>query len=85
MANNELELVVDPTPKGWLYGFPKAVPEGVWYMDGNVPRFKENEFNINDWMVEQGYPEKLLEYNALRMWVQEKKPDYCYPGSDPQE
>ena len=85
MANNELELVVDPTPKGWLYGFPKAVPEGVWYMDGNVPRFKEKEFNINDWMVEQGYPEKLLEYNALRMWVQEKKPDYVYPGSDPQE
>ena len=61
MANNELELVVDPTPKGWLYGFPKAVPEGVWYMDGTVPRFKEEEFNINDWMVEQGYPEKLLE------------------------
>jgi len=85
MANNELELVVDPTPKGWLYGFPKAVQEGVWYMDGTVPRFKEEEFNINDWMVEQGYPEKLLEYNALRMWVQEKKPDYCYPGSDPQE
>jgi len=85
MANNELELIVDPTPQGWLYGFPKAVPEGVWYMDGTVPRFKEKEFNINDWMIEQGYPEKLLEYNALRMWVQEKKPDYVYPGSDPQE
>ena len=85
MANNELELIVDPTPQGWLYGFPKAVPEGVWYMDGTMPRFKEKEFNINDWMVEQGYPEKLLEYNALRMWVQEKKPDYVYLGSDPQE
>jgi len=36
-------------------------------------------------MVAQGYPEKLLEHNILRKWVQEKKPEYYYPGSDPQE
>jgi len=85
MENSNLECVVDPSPQGWVYGFPKAVPDGVWYMDGKHPRFKEDIFNVNDWMVAQGYPEKLLEHNILRKWVQEKKPEYYYPGSDPQE
>ena len=85
MENSDLKCMVDPSPSGWAYGFPKAVPDGVWYMDGNIPRFKEDIFNVNDWMVTQGYPEKLLEYNILRTWVQEKEPEYVYPGNDPQE
>jgi len=50
------EYWVDP-PSGWMYGFPKK-----W--DGNG--------EINDWLIQEGYPEPLLnsygEYFYTRMW-----------------
>ena len=35
--------MIDP-PGGWLYGFPKELPEEVQDLD------------INTWLLEQGYP-----------------------------
>ena len=43
------QLIVDP-PSGWMYGFPKAVPETVF----NHP------IKFGEWLVEQGYPQNDL-------------------------
>lgn len=47
---------VDP-PSGWLFGFPKK-----WDGVGN----------LNQWIIEQGYSEKLMKqhgkYFYVRMW-----------------
>jgi hypothetical protein len=48
---------IDP-PEGWRYGFPKVIPDGV--------------VNTSKWLVEQGYPQKLIdefgEYFCCRFW-----------------
>ena len=68
-------LIIDPTPAGWAYGFPKALPEdavihygGEWDY-GIVP-----DFDLTKWVVEQGYPEESFRY--YRTWVAEENPDY---------
>ena len=38
--------MIDP-PSGWLYGFPKELPEGVE--------------NVLAWLVENGYPQKEID------------------------
>ena len=52
--------MIDP-PSGWLYGFPKEIPEHV---DDTIK-----------WLIENGYPEKLIkEYGDnfyVRGWYQE--------------
>ena len=47
---------VDP-PSGWQYGFPKLYTREV---DGDM----------SEWMVQQGYPEELMDVAKLgtRMW-----------------
>ena len=39
--------MIDP-PEGWKFGFPKAVPD-------------PQPENMIQWIIEQGYPQKLLE------------------------
>jgi len=63
------KLWIEPTPLGWAYGFPRLVPDDAWYMDGKEPRFREDQFDVNEWMVQQGYPRKLLEQNKLRKYL----------------
>ena len=57
--------MIDP-PKGWLYGFPKEIPEHV--------------DNTIQWLIENGYPEKVIKdygdsfyvrgwYEHHRHWV----------------
>ena len=50
--------VVDP-PSGWMYGFPKEIPE-------------ECKDHLREWLVAEGYPEKLIkefgDYFYVRMW-----------------
>lgn len=50
--------MIDP-PSGWKYGFPKQLPD-------------PEPVNINQWLVEQGYPQedidKLGEYFFCRYW-----------------
>jgi hypothetical protein len=43
--------MIDP-PEGWKYGFPKPVPLDVL---GN------NEETLTEWLLEQGYPENMIE------------------------
>ena len=52
--------MIDP-PSGWMYGFPKELPEDI---DPN---------NANKWLVENGYPQeeinKLGEFFFCRYWT----------------
>lgn len=38
--------LIDP-PKGWKYGFPKVLPDGVK--------------DVNKWLVENGYPQSEID------------------------
>jgi hypothetical protein len=38
---------IDP-PSGWMFGFPKIIPA-------------DRRYDSLTWLVEQGYPEKLIE------------------------
>lgn len=51
--------IVDPTPQGYLYGFPKVVPNDI------------KDEDISDWVYRQGYPKELADSVGglmLRMW-----------------
>jgi hypothetical protein len=48
--------MIDP-PEGWMYGFPKEIPEDV---------------DVTTWLVANGYPEKAIasfgDYFYCRFW-----------------
>ena len=74
------QLMIDPSPAGYLYGFPKPLPEHAIAGTGH-DLFILSSFDLAKWVVEQGYPEESFQY--YRTWPQEV--EYVYPGSDPQE
>lgn len=49
--------MIDP-PSGWLYGFPKPIPDDVK--------------DVKEWLIQQGYPKKLIddfgEHFYCRYW-----------------
>jgi hypothetical protein len=51
-----MPLMIDP-PSGWLYGFPKALPDPP-------PE------NTTEWLIQQGYPRKLTKepWFYCRFW-----------------
>jgi hypothetical protein len=53
-----MATMIDP-PSGWMYGFPKLIPE-------------ERKNDILVWLVEQGYPQDIIdnlgEYFYCRFW-----------------
>jgi hypothetical protein len=53
--------MIDP-PSGWKYGFPKEIPEHVE--------------NTTEWLIDNGYPKKLIESFGgsfyVRGWWEEK-------------
>ena len=46
--------MIDP-PKGWLYGFPKEIPEDI--------------DNTTQWLIKNGYPEKLIKDFGTAFYV----------------
>lgn len=57
--------IIDP-PKGWLYGFPKPIPDDVK--------------DIQKWLIEQGYPKEEIdsfgEHFYCRYWDEPKEGTY---------
>ena len=51
---------VDPA-EGWKYGFPKIYDS-------------EKDPPMRDWLLKQGYPEKMLEF-PIRCWEAEEPKD----------
>jgi hypothetical protein len=49
-----MPALIDP-PEGWKYGFPKPAPVGADRVE-----FEKNE-TINKWLVENGYPQALID------------------------
>jgi len=61
------QLMIDPTPAGWAYGFPRALPTEA--VEGNGKNLVcKTEFDLTEWVTSFGYPEKDFQY--WRMWVQ---------------
>jgi len=52
-----MKKIIDPTPQGWMYGFPKEIPDDVQ--------------DIIGWLMEQGYPETLAMYCKYKTWYVE--------------
>jgi hypothetical protein len=61
VEDKRYQLMIDPTPAGWAYGFPKALPEEAVGGTG-YDLFIKPEFDLTKWVVEQGYPEENFQY-----------------------
>jgi len=73
------QLMVDPTPAGWAYGFPKALPEEAVLCGGKeYDLYVDPKFDLSKWIVEEGYPEESLGY--YRLYPQEA-PEQSSVGS----
>ena len=97
MSEKKYQLMVDPTPAGWAYGFPRALPDHAVGGTG-YDLWVKNDFDLAEWVCSFGYPEESFQY--VKYYPQEIKDesaekmgdlkfttakDYIYPGSDPQE
>ena len=74
------QLMIDPTPAGWAFGFPRALPEEA-VMGKGYDLWIKTDFDLTEWVCSFGYPEESFQY--YRVYPQEV--EYVYPGSDPQE
>lgn len=101
MSERKYQLMYDPTPAGFKYGFPKPVPLSMVGGTGQ-DLFVLPDSGFDKWVVECGYPEELHQYG--RFWVEEIEDqsgrfgnqytvEICFghddefvtPGQDPQE
>lgn len=58
--------MIDPTPVGWAYGFPKALPDEAVMCGGKAyDLYVHPKFDLIKWVVEQGYPEENFQYYRL--------------------
>lgn len=57
MSEKKYQLMVDPTPAGWAYGFPRALPEDAVDGTGHELWVKPS-FNLTEWVCSFGYPEE---------------------------
>lgn len=56
---SKVERIVDP-PSGWLYGFPKVMPDGL-----------DTEEKRIQWFLDNGYPQREIDMGSLnhcRFW-----------------
>ena len=51
--------IIDVTPLGWCYGFPRELPDDVK--------------DIYGWLMECGYPEQLVAHCSYKTWAWEEK------------
>jgi len=67
MNEKKYQLMIDPTPGGWAYGFPRALPEEAVMCGGKAYDLYVNpSFNLGKWVVEEnGYPEESFQYYRL--------------------
>ena len=68
MSEKKYRLMIDPTPAGWAYGFPRALPEEAVGGTG-TDLWIRNDFDLAEWVCSYGYPEESFE--MVRRWVEE--------------
>ena len=61
--------ICDP-PKGWMYGFPRAIPESI----------EKDLTGFDAWLIECGYPEELIKsygtHFYCRFWEEEVEDEH---------
>ena len=84
MSETKYKLMVDPTPAGWAYGFPKALPDDAVMCGGKeYDLYVHPKFDLSKWIVEEGYPEEALAYYRLYSQpVNEESTKQSSVGSD---
>ena len=64
MSSEQYQLMIDPTPDGWRYGFPKALPSHAVSGTG-TDLFILSSFNVQMWVTAHGYPKESFQYYRL--------------------
>lgn len=70
MSEKKYQLMVDPTPCGWAYGFPRPLPEEAVGGTG-YDLWVKGDFDLAEWVCSFGYPEESFE--MVRYFPQEVK------------
>lgn len=78
------QLMIDPTPAGWAYGFPKPLPEEAVLCGGKAYDLYVNpKFDLAKWVVEEGYPEESFAYYSMYpQEINEESAEQSSVGSD---
>jgi hypothetical protein len=71
--DKKYQLMVDPTPAGWAYGFPRPLPEEAVGGTG-YDLWCKSEFDLGEWVCSFGYPEESFQY--VRYYPQEVAEEY---------
>lgn len=59
--SKEYQLMIDPTPYGFAYGFPRALPKEA-VMGKGSDLWVSPSFDLTEWVVSFGYPEADFQY-----------------------
>ena len=78
-ALKKYKLMIDPTPAGYKYGFPKPLPQEAIAGSG-CDLFIVTGFDLTKWVVKQGYPEESFRH--YRFWPEEIVDEDKYPNED---
>lgn len=62
--SKKYKLMIDPTPQGWVYGFPRALPDEAVMGKGSDLWIK-TDFDLTKWVCNFGYPEDSFQYYKL--------------------
>jgi len=94
---DEYELMFEPLPGGWKYGFPRALPQEA-VMGKGADLWINPGFDTVKWVASFGFPEDQI--YKWKTWPEKIKDeaaekmgdlkfttagDYIYPGSDCQQ
>jgi len=74
--SKKYELMFDPTPRGWVYGFPRPVPQEAVMGKGSDLWIK-TDFDLTKWVTSFGYPAESFQY--WKTWPQEIHEDCGTP------
>jgi len=61
VSEKKYQLMIDPTPQGWAYGFPRPLPDEA--VDENFTI--KTDFDLTEWVCSFGYPEDSFQYYRL--------------------
>jgi hypothetical protein len=64
MSEKKYQLMIDPTPQGWVYGFPRALPDEAVMGKGSDLWIK-TDFDLTEWVCSFGYPEDSFQYYSV--------------------
>tara|TARA_Y100001972_G_scaffold85906_1_gene105082 strand:- start:9 stop:227 length:219 start_codon:yes stop_codon:yes gene_type:complete len=62
----KINLMFEPLPRGWIYGFPRPLPEEAVIVKGDNLSL-DPKFNIVKWVASFGFPEdEIYKYKIYK-------------------